>query len=515
MTTITQPTGRQNTEASLLRIEFWGVTTLFVFVLFFFVTSSLDGNSALINAPYSSRFTEAHMPFYYYKNYFVPVLSELVLGFLVFWTLNFYIVPRLIRKEALVKNTCLLLLAFIVLAIVDGVTDTYIHAYLYANNGRDATDQSIFRQSFLSTLVPFAVFGVYTLLKYTSLYLLSSAKEIQRKYRFIHPSVVSAFVIWLFVLFFTLVFGGERAFITIVSVTGFVGILMYTYSLYAGIPKRLPKTHAFVRYMAAVVLWQILLLFPVFFLSVVGTGSEDIASVVTAFNFMFQLFVTAPLSWVLFKRQLKGNEEIYVLEKALGQSHARLDFLRSQINPHFLFNALNTIYGTALQENAERTGEVVQRLGDMMRFMLQENLQDTIPLSREVDYLNNYISLQKLRTDPNPNIVIDTSICEELYMVQIAPMLLIPFVENAFKHGISFRETSSIKISLEVKDKMLYFDVSNSRHAGHPNDPEKDKTGIGLNNVKQRLQLLYKNKHELLIRETANDFYVHLSLQLS
>ena len=94
-------------------------------------------------------------------------------------------------------------------------------------------------------------------------------------------------------------------------------------------------------------------------------------------------------------------------------------------------------------------------------------------------------------------------------------MLLIPFVENAFKHGISFQEPSHIKITLEMKDNMLYFDVYNSKHPRGENDPEKGKSGIGLNNVRQRLQLLYPKKHELIVRETGKDFFVHLTIQLT
>ncbi|HEY0059521.1 MAG TPA: histidine kinase, partial [Flavisolibacter sp.] len=189
--------------------------------------------------------------------------------------------------------------------------------------------------------------------------------------------------------------------------------------------------------------------------------------------------------------------------------------LRSQINPHFLFNALNTIYGTAIQEGAERTSEGVQKLGDMMRFMLQENMQDKISLSRDIEYLNNYISLQKLRTDPNPIIRIEADIEAPVRPVEIAPMLLIPFVENAFKHGISFREASFIRVSLQTRNNVLEFDVNNSKHVRAANDPEKDKSGIGLTNVKQRLQLLYPGKHELVIRENAREFFVHLTIRLS
>jgi two-component system LytT family sensor kinase len=150
-----------------------------------------------------------------------------------------------------------------------------------------------------------------------------------------------------------------------------------------------------------------------------------------------------------------------------------------------------------------------------MRFMLQENVQEKISLVRDLEYLNNYISLQRLRTDINPNIKIQIALQQEVSSsVQIAPMLLIPFIENAFKHGISLREESQIRISLELKESTLYFDVFNTKHVRYENDPERHSNGIGLMNVKQRLQLVYPNKHELVIRETANDYFVHLVINL-
>jgi len=147
--------------------------------------------------------------------------------------------------------------------------------------------------------------------------------------------------------------------------------------------------------------------------------------------------------------------------------------------------------------------------------MLQENVQDKISLNREVEYLNNYIDLQKLRTQTSPDIVIQVDVQEDLYTYDIAPMLLIPFVENAFKHGISLREPSHINISLHVKDNILLFDVYNSIHERAENDPEKNKSGIGLENVKQRLQLLYPKAHELAIRQNAKEFFIHLSINLT
>jgi hypothetical protein len=291
-------------------------------------------------------------------------------------------------------------------------------------------------------------------------------------------------------------------------------ILLYSFSFYSLIPKALSKKYPFLFYIGRSFLMLTIAYFPLTLLLSVATESDVIVNL-SYLSSVFQMFITVPVTWVLYKRHLKGNEEVFVLTKELKQSAANIDFLRSQINPHFLFNALNTIYGTAIQEKAERTSEGIEKLGDMMRFMLQENLQEKISLNREIDYVNNYISLQRLRTDPNPNVLIQTDIQDGDNMHQIAPMLLIPFVENAFKHGISFRERSHIKVSLEIKNNALYFDVYNSKHPQQESDPEKDKSGIGLENVKQRLKLLYPNKHDLTIRETGKEFFVHLTIQLS
>ena len=236
--------------------------------------------------------------------------------------------------------------------------------------------------------------------------------------------------------------------------------------------------------------------------------------IVNVFHIPIQLLISTPLAWYIYKTRNATDQQIFTLQKELGKSDANLGFLKSQINPHFLFNALNTLYGTALQEKADRTGEGIQKLGDMMRFMLHENMQDKISLTRDIDYLNNYIELQKLRTSTTVDILIKTEIEEQLADLQISPMLLIPFVENAFKHGISLQSPSHIKVTLQTKAKTLYFDVNNSIHLKADGDPEKINSGIGLQNVKQRLNLLYPKKHELIIRESAKEFFVHLTLNL-
>lgn len=220
------------------------------------------------------------------------------------------------------------------------------------------------------------------------------------------------------------------------------------------------------------------------------------------------------LSNFVYQRQKERTANLLNLRQELGQTSAGLSFLRSQINPHFLFNILNTLYGTALQENAERTSTGIQKLGDMMRFMLHENNQDRILLAREIEYLRNYVDLQQLRTATSPAITVECEIRDALEGIYIAPMLLIPFVENAFKHGISLQERSWIKISLYESGRTLYFDVHNSMHRKPESDPEQRYSGVGLENVKQRLTMFYPKRHELVIRETTQEFFVHLTIQL-
>jgi len=226
-----------------------------------------------------------------------------------------------------------------------------------------------------------------------------------------------------------------------------------------------------------------------------------------------QLFVITPLSWLIFKSRKDKILQLRGLQEALGQSEADLQFLRSQINPHFLFNVLNTLYGTSLQEDAPRTAGGIQQLGDMMRFMLHENVQDRIPMSKEVEYLKNYIALQRLRTDSLPQIRIETAIDDALPNAMIAPMLLIPFVENAFKHGISLREPSWVNIRLNAEGRKMLFEIRNSVHARQGSDPEKDKSGIGLKNVLHRLKLLYPGRHAFFVNQDEREFFVQLMIE--
>jgi hypothetical protein len=226
-----------------------------------------------------------------------------------------------------------------------------------------------------------------------------------------------------------------------------------------------------------------------------------------------QMLVVTPLSELFYEQRKDSIVQLRGVEKKFRKSESDLHFLRSQINPHFLFNTLNTLYGTALLEKSGRTAEGIQKLGDMMRFMLHENSLDFILMSREVEYLNNYIALQKLRTHASPQIRIEEQIEEGPCDYQIAPMLLIPFVENAFKHGISLKNESWVSIRLDCDEQQIRFEVRNSLHTRPENGTEKGRSGVGLKNVTERLNLLYEGRHQLTCGREGNEFVVRLSIQ--
>lgn len=229
---------------------------------------------------------------------------------------------------------------------------------------------------------------------------------------------------------------------------------------------------------------------------------------------LITLIIIIPFSNLLFDKYEAHLGKINTLTVRVDQSTANLSFLRSQINPHFLFNILNTLYGAALKENAEITASGIQKLGDMMRFMLHENTQEKIPVEHEKDYLINYVDLQELRIKDQENISLTFTRPESTCVGEMAPMLLIPFIENAFKHGISMQKKSWVNINLRCLAGSVHLDVTNSIHRANPADPESKSSGIGLENVKQRLKLLYPGKHELIIRENDAEYFVHLSIQL-
>lgn len=230
------------------------------------------------------------------------------------------------------------------------------------------------------------------------------------------------------------------------------------------------------------------------------------------FAFIFQNLLVGSWTYLLL-----GIASRYVIvwfetqeeKKALEQAKvtAELAFLRSQINPHFLFNTINDIYALTYQKS-DMAPDALLKLSGLLRYMLRESEQQRVLLVKEVDYLKDVVALQKIGLKGNAYIQLEAegSVTSKF----IAPLMLISFVENAFKHGVCTDPANPISINLKVMGNALHFSIFNRK-----NEDQKDRTGgIGLANVQRRLELLYREKYTLEITEDEHTFLVELSLQL-
>jgi LytS/YehU family sensor histidine kinase len=188
--------------------------------------------------------------------------------------------------------------------------------------------------------------------------------------------------------------------------------------------------------------------------------------------------------------------------------NAELSYLKAQINPHFLFNTLNSIYSLAYKKS-DQTAQAIVKLSGLMRYVISDAQEDKVMLSKEVEYLTNYIELQKLRLTEKTKVIFDQQGVTEDKM--IAPLLLLPFVENAFKYGSNPEHDSEIKIKLLVSDTSLQFDVKNDIVNLHDIPSER----IGVGNAKERLALTYSGKYLLNIIPTQNQYLISLHINLS
>ncbi len=187
---------------------------------------------------------------------------------------------------------------------------------------------------------------------------------------------------------------------------------------------------------------------------------------------------------------------------------SELSFLRSQISPHFMFNLMNSLVSLN-RKKSNLVEPVLLKMADLLRYMLYEKDDKRISLENEVKYLSNYIDLQKVRFGDYVKIDFDVNSSDSSKSIE--PMLLIPFVENAFKHGVGMIENPFIKIELETNSEELHFKVIN-KFSSDSKEAKDGASGIGLNNVKRRLELLYPNKYMLNVSESDNLYTTNLKL---
>lgn len=191
--------------------------------------------------------------------------------------------------------------------------------------------------------------------------------------------------------------------------------------------------------------------------------------------------------------------------------NTELSYLRAQVNPHFLFNTLNSIYALAI-EKSDETAEAITKLSSMMRYVLSETNKPFISLEKEINYISDYIELQKLRL--GDTIKLKYTVLGKPNGKQIAPLILMTFIENAFKHGVNPEENSTILIEIDMRTNELILTVDNKKVTANRTDLQY-QGGLGIVNTRSRLQLLYPSKHELTIADEETDYLICLKIKLS
>lgn len=273
------------------------------------------------------------------------------------------------------------------------------------------------------------------------------------------------------------------------------------YFLFALVPYLL-FFHFYPRRVAPAIVLTVIAL-PLIFYLCYKTG-RDLRLKTYFLNNIFYAFLYTVYGLVFYFIRYAQHKELEQKDMVIQNRQSELSFLRSQINPHFLFNSLHNIY-SLMYQNAAGAQEAILSLSDLLRYMLYD-ASEKVPLQKEVDYIARYIDLQKIRFD-HP-IHARLHVTGDANAMSIAPLLLIPFVENAFKHGDFSGEVQGVDITVHAGPRSIYFHCTNQKGHGL-----KDAVGgIGLQNVQRRLLLLYPEKHTLKIEDTSNQFTINLEL---
>ncbi|SFE00757.1 Histidine kinase [Chitinophaga sp. CF118] len=248
---------------------------------------------------------------------------------------------------------------------------------------------------------------------------------------------------------------------------------------------------------------------------IMATWFPEVQKDVTNYKFVFAPSIGILIISLVYRKVIdKINSEKEQKEKHAEQLRTELKFLRSQISPHFLFNVLTNLVSLA-RKKSDHLESALIKLSDLIRYMLYDTQGEKVLLSKEVTYLSSYIELQKLRFGNDVLINYNISSDDETDHYTIEPMLLIPFVENAFKHGLGGIKQPLIDIQLSVNKNRLVFEVWNQSDHEEPDTAKDESSGIGLANVRSRLDLLYRGSHTLNVSDHDNVFHITLTLLLT
>ncbi len=280
------------------------------------------------------------------------------------------------------------------------------------------------------------------------------------------------------------------------------------------IPRYLPE-----KKVTSYIIWVLSLLFAVtifesildhfIFINHYSTENEPFAAQIILNLIINGLILSLSVGYGFIKNWMLNESQKKKLEKE--KLSAELNYLKAQINPHFLFNTLNMAYASALKHGDEETSDIIERLSGLLRYNLYECNDTKVELEKELNYLENYINLQTKRLSDDIKQYLKIHIDKPNSHYKIAPLLLIPFVENVFKHGITLSNPGKIEITVLVQDNRLRLFTKNPLL---PHKTDANYSGIGNKNVKARLELLCKNKYTLTSKPADNEYITELNIEL-
>jgi two-component system, LytTR family, sensor kinase len=223
------------------------------------------------------------------------------------------------------------------------------------------------------------------------------------------------------------------------------------------------------------------------------------------------IFISLAIGYGFIRSYLinEKNKQVLVREKLA----AELNFLKTQLNPHFLFNVLNMAYSSASRKGDEQTADIIEKLSVLMRYMIYESNEEKVDAEREIAFIHNYINLQKMRFSADMPVRVNFSVNGHHTGYRIAPLILISFIENAFKYGVKLEQESEIDLSINFQNGEMEF-VARNPIFRNARSMEDKNSGIGIKNTQKRLAILYPQKHQLSIDDNGKEFSVRLLLTL-
>lgn len=483
-----------------------GIVHAIVFVIFLFII--------LIQFPLRSQDTPTG------KEYHWGDLGTTLLSIAGFYLHALVLIPILLRKKNLQKYLLHVILCLILFGIIitwfQAVSPSLITRY---DDGTRPEPIDLFfgflsqGRSLLALIIPFIPFSAISFIYYLLIINKEYRKELfSSKYTEPIFNIVVVSSIYLFSILNTIESLRMQLFIIIILST----LIFYCNTFYL-VPLLLKK-----KKISKYIIFN-LLLFIVFYLSIleIAEMGKNYAAInvgrryltysydngLFAIGFWYVLLIITSFIYGYTSKKLKAKEQLFNLK--LGTKDSELKLLKSQVNPHFLFNTLNTLYATALEENASKTAESTAKLASLIRYMQEDINKDFIPLENEIKYLGDYITIQKLRCAIVPQIETEFKHIENH---RISPSLFIPFVENAFKYGIDPSKPSKLKVSVICDENTINFECVNSFNTDFKTYYKEQGFGIGIKNAKQRLQLVYPKKHTFEVVNEDGVFSVNIRI---